>query len=356
MICGCFLYPSHQRFFAQLTASIFTHRSHWLYEFFLHNTAGSDPRLIPSRWYNPAVTSASWQDALEKTRRTTFGRIATLLGQTDLTDKFWDDLEAELILADLGIQSTESILEDLKQRAHSNGWTEGLQLRIGLRELLISLLVEGDLPDFSQRPLVTILVGVNGSGKTTSLAKLGYYWQQQGHRILLAAADTYRAAATEQLRRWSERLETLLISGSPGSDPGAVVYDACRAAQARGVDVLLIDTSGRMHTEHNLMSELQKIVRVAGKGIKAAPHQVYLVLDATTGQNGLAQAQKFKETIDIDGIILAKLDGSAKGGVAIAIQQQLGIPIHFVGLGERLGDFAPFRAQAYIDGLIGPTS
>jgi fused signal recognition particle receptor len=203
---------------------------------------------------------------------------------------------------------------------------------------------------------VTILVGVNGSGKTTSLAKLGHYWQTQGQRVLLAAADTYRAAATEQLKRWAERLGTQLISGSSGSDPGAIVYNACEAALAREFDALLVDTSGRMHTEHNLMAELQKIVRVAGKVIQDAPHQVYLVLDATTGQNGLAQAQTFKETIDIDGIILAKLDGSAKGGVALAIQKQLGIPIHYVGLGESLEAFAPFDAHAYVSGLIGPTS
>ncbi|MDF1499802.1 MAG: signal recognition particle-docking protein FtsY [Anaerolineales bacterium] len=298
----------------------------------------------------------SWQDALERTRKTTFGRVATLLGQTDLTDSFWDELEAELILADLGLKTTQSILAPLQQEARAQGWTRGAELRSALRNLLIGMLEEGKPLDFSTQPVVIMLVGVNGSGKTTSLAKLGYRLQQDGRSILIAAADTYRAAATDQLQRWAERLKTQVITGLAGSDPGAVVYDACQAAQARGVEALLIDTSGRMHTEHNLMSELQKITRVAGKVISGAPHRVYLVLDATTGQNGLSQAQVFMQTIHIDGIILTKLDGSAKGGVAVAIQQQLGIPIDYVGLGEGLGAFSRFDARSYVDGLIGPTS
>lgn len=302
------------------------------------------------------MTTNSWQDALERTRRTTFGRIATLLGQTELDEDFWEYLEGELILADLGLNASTRILEELKSQAHANGWTRGDQLRGGLQDLLIQLLADSPQPESTASPFVAIFVGVNGSGKTTSLAKLGHRLHKEGRRILLAAADTYRAAATEQLQRWAERLGTQVITGQPGSDPGAVVYDACQAAQARGVDALLVDTSGRMHTEHNLMAELQKIVRVAGKVIEGAPHRVYLVLDATTGQNGLAQAETFKQTIAIDGIILAKLDGSAKGGVAFAIQQQLGIPIRYVGLGEGLDDFAAFNAQRFVEGLVEPTS
>jgi fused signal recognition particle receptor len=302
------------------------------------------------------VKSNSWHEALEKTRRTTFGRIATLLGQTELNEDFWEELEAELILADLGLPSTRQILGELKEQAHNQGWTRGSQLRDGLRELFLKMFTESEPPDFSQQPTVVILVGVNGSGKTTSLAKLGHYWQQDGHKVLLAAADTYRAAASDQLQRWAERLGAQLITGLPGRDPAAVAYDACQAAQARDVDALLIDTSGRMHTEHNLMAELQKIVRVTGKVIDGAPHRVYLVLDATTGQNGLAQAKTYKETIDIDGIILTKLDSSAKGGVAVAIHQQLGIPIDYVGLGEGLNEFAPFDAHSYVCGLINTTS
>ena len=307
-----------------------------------------------SRWYNPAVTSASWQEALERTRRSTFGRIANLLGQTELTDEFWDELEAELILADVGPAATQQIQQNLREQAHTDGWTHGTQLRARLRQLLVDMLEAGKPPDFSTRPLVVIFVGVNGSGKTTSLAKLGHQWQLMGRKVLFAAADTYRAAATEQLERWAERIGTQVITGQAGSDPGAVAYTACEAAQAREVDALLIDTSGRMHTEHNLMAELQKIVRVTGKVIEGAPHHVYLVLDATSGQNGLSQAETFKETIDVDAIVLAKLDGSAKGGVAVAIQQQLGIPISYVGLGEAVGAFAPFDPQSYVTGLIGP--
>lgn len=302
------------------------------------------------------MTSNSWQEALKKTRRTTFGRIATLLGQTELSEDFWEELEAELILADLGLPSIQQILEELRQQAHNQGWTQGSQLRDGMRELLLSMFTESKPADFSQRPTVVILVGVNGSGKTTSLAKLGYHWQRDGRKVLLAAADTYRAAASDQLQRWAERLDTQLITGMQGGDPAAVAYNACQAAQARGIDALLIDTSGRMHTEHNLMAELQKIVRVTGNVIAGAPHRVYLVLDATTGQNGLAQAKTYKETIDIDGIILTKLDSSAKGGVAVAIHQQLGIPIDYVGLGEGLDEFAPFDASSYVSGLINSTS
>lgn len=328
----------------------------WLCENSCAGSRNGDRRRGCAGWYNPGVIPNSWQDALEKTRKTTFGRVATLLGQTDLTDSFWDELEAELILADLGLKTAQSILAQLQQEARAQGWTRGTELRSALRNLLIGMLEEGKPLDFSTQPVVIMLVGVNGSGKTTSLAKLGYRLQQDGRSILIAAADTYRAAATDQLQRWAERLNTQVITGLAGSDPGAVVYDACQAAQARGVEALLIDTSGRMHTEHNLMSELQKITRVAGKVISGAPHRVYLVLDATTGQNGLSQAQVFMQTIHIDGIILAKLDGSAKGGVAVAIQQQLGIPIDYVGLGEGLGAFSRFDARSYVDGLIGPTS
>lgn len=302
------------------------------------------------------MTSETWQEALEKTRRTTFGRVASLLGQTELTRGFWEELEAELILADLGVPSTRQILNDLRNEVQAHGWTRGSELRSGLRRLLINQFEERKEPDLTAKPMVVILVGVNGSGKTTSLVKLANYWQQTGRSILLAAADTYRAAATEQLQHWAEQLDTQVIYGQAGSDPGAVVYNACQAAIARHVDVLLVDTSGRMHTEHNLMSELQKIVGVAGNVISGAPHRVYLVMDATTGQNGLTQARSFRQTVDIDGIILAKLDGSAKGGVAVAIQRHLGIPIHFVGLGEKLDLFSRFDAQAYVDGLIGPAS
>jgi fused signal recognition particle receptor len=197
---------------------------------------------------------------------------------------------------------------------------------------------------------------VNGSGKTTTIGRLAYRWTQSGRRVLLAGADTYRAAASEQLALWGDRLGIDVIIGHPGSDPGAVVYNASEAATARGVDDLLIDTSGRMHTHHNLMAELQKVCRVAGKVIVDAPHEVLLVLDATTGQNGLAQTKAFSEAIAITGVIIAKLDSSARGGVGFAVVSELHLPIRYVGLGEKPQDLIPFEPESYVDGLLAMTS
>ena len=210
-------------------------------------------------------------------------------------------------------------------------------------------------PTPDARPFVTLIVGVNGSGKTTTAAKLAWRWKEQGMQVMMAAADTFRAAAREQLEVWAERLQIELVTGERGSDPGAVVFNAGQAATARNVDALLVDTSGRMHTEHNLMAELEKIHRVAGKVVQGAPHCSILVLDATTGQNGLAQAKAFSQSIPIDGVVLAKLDGSARGGVGVAIHEQLGLPIFFVGLGEGVQDLQAFNAEEFVSGLL-PTA
>jgi fused signal recognition particle receptor len=198
------------------------------------------------------------------------------------------------------------------------------------------------------------MVGVNGSGKTTSIAKLAYRFQREGKRVLLAAADTYRAAATDQLEVWAQRLNLELISGAPNSDPGAVAHDAAQAALARRVDLLIVDTAGRLHTRFNLMEELKKVHRVLGKVIPGAPHHTWLVLDASTGQNALAQAAGFREAVAADGVILAKLDGSAKGGIVFRIRSELGLPVLFVGLGEQPEDLAPFDPQAFLDGILAP--
>jgi fused signal recognition particle receptor len=206
--------------------------------------------------------------------------------------------------------------------------------------------------DVEHSPEVIILIGVNGSGKTTAAARLAHRLKQNGKSILFAAADTYRAAASEQLQQWGARLGVDVVSGQTGSDPGAIVYDATQAAIARSIDVVIVDTSGRMHTQHNLMAELQKVCRVSGKVLEGAPHQVLLVLDGTTGQNGLAQAQAFTKAVDVTGVILAKLDTSAKGGVAFAIADQLHLPITHVGLGEQQEDFAGFNPEAYVEGLL----
>jgi fused signal recognition particle receptor len=306
------------------------------------------------RWYNPAVPEHSLQQALDRTRRAAFGRIATLLGASELTEDFWDGLEASLVEADLGLPFASSLLQDLKQQARLQGHVNGQQVRGALQEAMLARLPElpEPLPTPDKRPFVTLLVGVNGSGKTTTAAKLAWHWKHQGLTLLLAAADTYRAAAREQLAVWAERLGFDMIAAGRGSDPGAVVFNACEAALARSVDALLVDTSGRMHTENNLMAELEKIGRVAAKVVPGAPHCSLLVLDATTGQNGIAQAKAFSEAVPLDGVVLAKLDGSTRGGVGLAVQDQLGLPIFFVGLGEDIQDLQPFNAKAYVSGLI----
>jgi fused signal recognition particle receptor len=298
------------------------------------------------------VQKQNWRDALAQTRRATFGRLATLLGQTDLTDEYWSELESTLVQADLGIQTVTYLLGELQKIAASEGITCGSELKEVLRRLLIERIPKADFVMDSGPPQVIVLVGVNGSGKTTIAARLARQYQLENKKVILAAADTYRAAGGEQLEAWGKRLKVDVIHGQLGSDPGAVVYDAAQAALTRNVDALIIDTSGRMHTSHNLMAELKKICRVAGNVIPHAPHLTYLVLDATTGQNGLSQARAFADQIGIQGIILAKLDSSARGGVGFAVTAELGLPIVYVGLGEHLEDIAPFEPEAYVDGLL----
>jgi fused signal recognition particle receptor len=298
------------------------------------------------------VKTNRWRKALSRTRRSTLGRLASLLGTSELTPAFWEQLEETLIGSDVGIGTVQTLVDDLKRSALSEGLTQGGQIRQLLRSLLIERLPA--VPDITPEahPFVIILVGVNGSGKTTAAARIARRWQETGHSVLLAAADTYRAAAKEQLIVWGNRLGVDVIAGQPGSDPGAVVYDACQATLSRHIEVLIVDTSGRMHTQHNLMAEVQKICRVAGKVISGAPHLVLLVLDATTGQNGLSQAQAFADAIDVNGVVLAKLDSSAKGGVGLAIAHDLHLPIIYAGLGEGLDDLATFDAAAFVDGLL----
>lgn len=296
---------------------------------------------------------SKWKQGLERTSKMAFGRIANLFGATDVTEDTWDELEAILVQADLGIETTEDVINSMKKYAEDKGITRADELYKALRAELLNRL--DPIPPSnleSQKPAVILLVGVNGSGKTTSAAKLGRQFKQRGMQVLLAAADTYRAAAVDQLQVWGDRLELPVIAGQPNADPGAVAYDAVQAAVSRRADVVLIDTAGRLHTRYNLMEELKKVYRVVGKALPGAPHAVWLVMDATTGQNALHQARAFKDAVKVNGVILAKLDSSARGGMAFAIQRELGLPILYAGLGEKPEDLQRFDREAFVDGIL----
>lgn len=293
-----------------------------------------------------------WRDGLARTSKRTFGQLANILGATEISDEIWDDLEAILIQSDIGLETTDAVLDALEARVDDEGLIRAEELRSGLREELRNLLVEPPPIDFPDSPSIILLVGVNGSGKTTSAAKLGMRFRNQGKTVLLAAADTFRAAAIEQLQSWAARVDLPIIAGQPNGDPGAVTYDAVKAALSRSVDIVLVDTAGRLHTRFNLMEELKKVHRVAGKALTGAPHAVWLVMDATTGQNALQQAKAFKEAVKVTGVILTKLDSSAKGGMAFAIQQELGLPILYAGLGEKPEDLEPFNPDAFVDSVL----
>lgn len=294
-----------------------------------------------------------WMEGLSKTRKQAFSRIATVFGAADITSDTWNELESLLVQADLGIETTESVIAALRERVQDEGIYRTSDLQNALRE---ELLVRLDPPPLirldAYQPAVVLLVGVNGSGKTTTAAKLGKQYSDHGKKVLLAAADTFRAAAIDQLQIWGERLNLPVIAGQPNADPGAVAYDAVQAAIARSMDIVFIDTAGRLHTRYNLMEELKKVYRVVGKALPGAPHATWLVLDATTGQNALTQARAFKESVKVTGVILAKLDSSARGGMAFAIQRELGLPILFAGLGEKPDDLQRFDCEAFVDGLM----
>ncbi|MFW5713194.1 MAG: signal recognition particle-docking protein FtsY [Brevefilum sp.] len=295
---------------------------------------------------------AKWRNGLEKTRRVAFGRIANFLGTSELNDAAWEELEALLIQADMGMESTLDVVESLRETVHEKGLTQTQELLNALRDELLARLKKPEFPDFAANPTIIILVGVNGSGKTTSAAKLAYRYQAEGKSVLLVAADTYRAAAIDQLKIWADRVGVQMVAGQPGGDPGAAAYDGVSAAISRKQDIAIIDTAGRLHTRYNLMEEIKKVHRVTGKALSGAPHATWLVLDATTGQNALQQAKSFQEAVEIDGVILAKLDSSAKGGMAFAIKEKLGLPILYAGLGESLEDFRQFDPEAFVDGIL----
>lgn len=295
---------------------------------------------------------SKWRSGLSKSSKAAFGQIATLLGASEITPDLWDDLEAMLVQADLGMETTDAVLDALEARVDSQGLTKAEDLKECLREELRSLLKAPPPVELDHKPAVILVVGVNGSGKTTTIAKLGKRFTQEGNQVLLGAADTFRAAGVDQLEVWAQRLDLPVVSGQQGGDAGAAAYDAVSAGISRGSDIVIIDTAGRLHTRFNLMEELKKVHRVVGKAKPGEPQAVWLVMDATTGQNALQQAQAFKDAVNVSGVILAKLDSSARGGMAFAIQRELGLPILFAGLGEKPDDLQPFDPNAFVDGIM----
>jgi fused signal recognition particle receptor len=296
---------------------------------------------------------SKWRAGLSKTSKSAFGRLANLLGATEIDQGTWDELEALLVQADLGIETTSDVIASLQRIVRERGLTRADELREILRADLRSRLTAPPIIKWTARPAVILIVGVNGSGKTTAIAKLGKRFYDEGRSVLFGAADTFRAGAVDQLQVWGGRLGIEVVAGAPESDPGAVAFNAIQSGVAHAVDVILIDTAGRLHTRINLMEELKKIERVTGKALSGAPHAVWLVLDATTGQNALQQARAFKEAVHASGVILTKLDSSARGGMAFAIQRELSLPILFAGLGEKMEDLEPFNPDAFIDGILG---
>jgi fused signal recognition particle receptor len=291
--------------------------------------------------------------AVKCSRETWFSKIARLFDQVKVESEVWDELEELLIAADVGVATTQKLIERVRQRVKTEKLNEPAQVRNSLAEEMASLLtVESAAAPVSNSigPYAILVVGVNGSGKTTSIAKLAYTLKNEGKKVILAAADTFRAAAVDQLKRWGERIGVEVVAHQPGGDPGAVVYDAIQAAQNRQAQVVIIDTAGRLHTKFNLMEELKKIKRVVSK--YELSQEVLLVIDATTGQNGLAQARHFTEAVGVNGIFLAKLDGTARGGIVLSICDQLKIPITYIGTGEQLSDMAPFDADTFVTAVF----
>ena len=292
------------------------------------------------------------KEGLGKTRKNILGGIDEVLGHfTTIDEDLFEELEEALIMADLGVETTETVMEGLRAAVKRERATDPAQVR----ELLtaeIAGLMDKEEPEEPEGPAVLLVIGVNGVGKTTTIGKLAHVYREQGKTVMLAAADTFRAAAIDQLEIWGERCGVPVIKHTEGSDPAAVVFDAVQAARSKGVDLLICDTAGRLHNKKNLMEELKKIDRIIDREYPQARKEVYLVLDATTGQNALQQARLFREAAPLTGIVLTKLDGTAKGGVVVAIQAELGVPVKFIGVGEGIDDLQPFRAKEFARALF----
>jgi fused signal recognition particle receptor len=314
--------------------------------------------LVFSRLFRRrAEPDVQLEQGLEKTRRGVFSEISRLFERGSLDDELYEDLEMLLIQADVGWDVSQRLVQELRERVERDRIRDPADAREILRVEMIELLelaTRNRKLKILQRgvPFVIMVVGVNGVGKTTSIAKLAAYHQRFGRSVMLAAGDTFRAAAIDQLTVWGERLKVPVIAHDQGADPGAVVFDAMQAAHNRGMDVLIVDTAGRLHTKFNLMEELKKLRRIMQRHVEDAPQEVLLVIDATTGQNGLVQAKKFAESVEITDIMIAKLDGTAKGGIAFSVAKELGTPISYVGTGEKATDLAEFRPETYVDSLF----
>lgn len=297
--------------------------------------------------------------AVERTRRGWFSRLGGVFERPDFGEELWDEIEEILIAADAGLPTTERVIDNVRRAVRDAGIKRGEEVRDVLRHELIRILEEPgvEMPVWSRAdapsPLVIVVIGVNGAGKTTSIAKLAHAFGKDDAKTILGAADTFRAAASDQLKVWGERVGARVVAHQPGADPGAVAFDTISAAESDAADIVIIDTAGRLHTKTNLMEELKKVARSVQKKVPDGPHEVLLVLDATTGQNGLAQARTFTAAVGVTGILLAKLDGTAKGGIAFAIAHELGLPVRFIGTGEKVDDLAPFDAEEFVDSLMG---
>ncbi len=300
------------------------------------------------------VSGTSWVQKLKSGLSRTSSNLSTLFTGTKIDEDLYDELESALLMADAGVAATTQLLDALKARVKQDKLTDSAQVKHALRELMIALLkpLEKPLELDRAQPLVLMIAGVNGAGKTTTIGKLAKHMQRHDQKVLLAAGDTFRAAAREQLMVWGERNDVAVIAQESG-DPAAIAFDAVQAGRARGVDVVMIDTAGRLPTQLHLMDELKKIRRVIGKGMEGAPHEVLLVIDGNTGQNALAQVKAFDDALSLTGLIVTKLDGTAKGGVLAAIVTQRAIPVYFIGVGEAIDDLQPFVASEFVDALLG---
>jgi len=295
------------------------------------------------------------RDRLGRTRGALAHRLDRLfLGKKVIDAELLESLEELLITADLGVDTTLALIDAVREKVRRKELSDSSRLKAHLKAEMVALLqAPAPGPAVNQKPRVIMVIGVNGVGKTTTIAKLAHYDRAAGRKALLVAADTFRAAAIEQLEIWGQRVGAEVIKQKSGSDPAAVVYDGLAAAQSRGVDTVYIDTAGRLHTKVNLMEELKKIKRTAARKLPNAPHEIYLVLDATTGQNAINQARMFHEALGVTGLIITKLDGTAKGGVALGVVKETGLPLRYIGIGERMEDLRPFEAEAFIDAILG---